>query len=97
METQSRNSDSLINLLAEISQGNPGALSVIVQLLKFEEFEIAPFCIAMKLTNSKSYALWLVYKDMSKGDINKTHAELKKWWETSAKPLEVWCAEKGFR
>jgi hypothetical protein len=57
-------------LVAEMSEGNPGALSVLVRLLKERPLD-GPFVILhMDDMNIRGTQIWLAYKDHCGQDIN---------------------------
>jgi hypothetical protein len=83
--------------LLQVAQGNPGAFNVLGKIMETDAKFLNPLCIALLLTQSKSYGLWVVFKDMCKFDIQKTMATLKDWYDHSTEPLELWCEAKGFK
>lgn len=82
--------------VVRLCQGNPGAIRVLMSISSIEPMFMNPLTIALDLTGSKSYGLWVVYKDMCGFDIQKTMDTLKRWFDGSVKPLELWCEEQGY-
>lgn len=85
------------NVLMSIAQGNVGVVQVLIKIIEKDPIFINPLGIAILLTKSKSYAIWLVYKNMCNHDIDKTMKVLREWFDNSTKPLEEWCENLGVR
>ena len=85
------------NVLMSIAQGNVGVVQVLIKIIEKDPIFINPLGIAILLTKSKSYAIWLVYKNMCNYDIDKTMKVLREWFDNSTKPLEEWCENLGVR
>ena len=85
---------NLKELIVRISQGNPGAATVLLEIAKTDPIFLNPLGIAMELTRSKGYGLWMVYKDLCKHDTEATKAVLREWFGSSCLPLEQWLEEK---
>lgn len=77
-------------LIIIIGKGNIGCINVLVEIAKSDSVFLNPLAIAMELTNSKSCAIWEIYKDICHCDIQKTKKVLKNWFNYSTDPLEVW-------
>ena len=81
--------EELKAMIISVCQGNPGAANTLGELFQLKgDRLITPLCIAMLMTKSKSYALWMVRKDLSDHDIEKTADFLKTWYDSSTIPLE---------
>jgi hypothetical protein len=87
----------LIESLVVLAQGNIGALQCLMEILKSDPIFLNPLSIALILTKSKSYALWLVYRDICKRDVESTKNILRDWFDNSTEPLEKWLEVKGER
>lgn len=85
---------SIKELIVSLSQGNPGAAAVLLEIALTDPMFLNPLGIAMELTGSKGYALWMVYKDRCKYDIEATKVVLREWFDSSCLPLEQWLEEK---
>jgi hypothetical protein len=61
--------------------GNPGALRVLVNLYEkhYEGDFLSKLLIYLKLTATKASNIWVVYKDIAKMDLDKTHEILEEW------------------
>lgn len=76
--------DAMVNSAA----GNPGAVRVLIELHNhYGEQITTPLCIAIPMTKSESWALWVVYKDICKYDLKNTRDYLKLWYSESVEPL----------
>ena len=80
--------------ITRLSQGNPGAATVLLEIASTDPMFLNPLGVAMELTGSKGYALWMVYKDRCKHDIEATKAVLREWFDSSCLPLEQWLEGK---
>jgi len=97
MENKEQSLTPLQSIILTIAQGNVGVVNVLAQIFEKDPIFLNPLGIAIVLTKSKSYGIWLVYKDMCKNDIDKTMKVLREWFENSTKPLEEWCENLGVR
>lgn len=84
-------------LIVAISKGNVGVVNVLCQIVRKDPMFLNPLGIAMELTESPSFGIWLVYKDICKFDVEKTMQTLREWFENSIVPLDKWCESKGVR
>ena len=85
----------VLELVKDLSGGNPGALKVLVELIKDDdESFFNPFVIAFKMTKSKPYAIWLAYKKCE-FNLKDTKTFLRDWYSNSVEPLEIWLENKG--
>ena len=82
--------DECIEKIVLISKGNPGVATALIKIAESDAVFLNPLGIAMELTNSKSYAIWTVYKEISNYDISKTKLILEQWFDNSIEPLELW-------
>lgn len=88
---------SLEEKVVRIAKGNIGVLTVLIEIAKKDPIFLNPLEIAMSLTNSESYGIWLVCKDICKNDIEETMRTLRSWFDNSTIPLEKWLEQKGIR
>lgn len=78
--------------LIACSKGNPGALKVLISLLEkdYPDHFMMHLFLALRLTDTPASNLWVVYKDLSDFDLDKTKDMLTEWFNSSAEPLGVW-------
>jgi hypothetical protein len=73
--------DQVTEQLIKITTGgNPGAMSVLAQLMPMHSFKLSKLAISMGMTGSDCSDLWRLYKDVCAYDIKSTHEELKNWY-----------------
>jgi hypothetical protein len=85
-----------VKIVARLSQGNPGALNVLISIAQVDPMLLNPLGLALELTGSKSWGLWFVFKDICGNDLTKTIKYLHDWYTTSVEPLHEYCM-KGAR
>jgi hypothetical protein len=71
MDNQINVSDSLINIIHKLSEGNPGAIEVILQLIEIDKKTAMPKFLILHELNLHGPAIWIGYKDYCGQDINK--------------------------
>lgn len=52
-------------IITSISQGNIGVITFLCEIAKEDPSFLNRLYFAIESTNSKSYAIWIVYKDLS--------------------------------
>lgn len=81
--------------LLTASQGNPGALEVMIMLSKANPIFFSMLYNAMADTDSQASGLWLLYKDVHNYDLDKLHVDLVHWvTNKNRKPLEDYAMNK---
>ena len=83
------------DIIIKACQGNPGALKVLLALNVDHQSVLVNLTNAMDLTKSESWGIWVVFKDVCSGDLDKTVDYLKRWYRTSVLPLQDYLKEKG--
>jgi hypothetical protein len=83
--------------IMDISKGNIGVLQVLIEIAKDDVIFLNKLWLAIFLTDSEGYGIWLVYKDMCKHDIEKTKVALEEWFDNSSQPLESYLEQRGIR
>ena len=84
---------------ATVCQGNAGALTVLVECQKFfgDEWTLH-FMGTLVSTDTKSLALWLIYKDECAGDLGKAKIMFENWMDQpSQESLLHWIVKEGLR
>lgn len=75
--------DDIISCVQKLSEGNPGAISVLMQLMQAEDVDpdsaFGPFGTVLSLDTYGVYGskIWILYKDLCGEDIVKTIATLR--------------------
>ena len=72
-----------VDKIAAISNGNPGVMSMLIEIHKVKPNLLNPLNVMMDLTRSDSSLLWIVYKDICNHDADKTITYLKEWCNTT--------------
>lgn len=67
-------SDTILDAIVKMAEGNPGAATVISELLKLQD----GFVSLAHLDDAGIYGpdIWLAYKDVSGSDISKLHDKI---------------------
>lgn len=68
---------SAMDLIVSMSEGNPGAVTVIAQLLKDKDMGLI-FLLNLDDMNIRGTQIWVGYKDYCKEDIDKFREAVKK-------------------
>jgi len=97
MENATETLNDFQQLILTVAQGNVGVVNALIKIIEKDPIFINPLAIAMALTNSKSFGIWLVYKDMCKYDVEKTMETLRSWFDNSTIPLEKWLEARGIQ
>jgi hypothetical protein len=90
------NSPDIAVRISQIAQGNPGALRVLLKFAKEDPMFLNPLGVAMILTNSESWGLWYIYKDIAGYDLEKTKKVLRSWFDGSADSLQAYIKQEYY-
>ncbi len=63
--------DDPVGVMATFSEGNPGALRVLMELGRSRPSSITNVILDLDDMNIRGEQIWVAYKDFSKGDIDK--------------------------
>lgn len=68
---------TMMDVLMEMSEGNPGAISVLAQLLEGNPMDGFTSILALDDMNMRGSQIWVGYKDYCGQDIDKFRAAIK--------------------
>ena len=80
MANRLKPTDTLGDVIAIIANGNPGAMSVINQIIKKNEKELYVYLLQLDSYGIYGNDLWMLYKDVCGGDVDKTMGCIKHTW-----------------
>lgn len=70
MRERIQSSDTVMNAILKMSEGNPGAISVLTQLLQKSENGFMNI-LSLDDMNIRGSQIWVAYNDHCRGDLNK--------------------------
>lgn len=91
---------STVKLIAKVSSGNPGAVTVLSQLYReyFMGGWFDRFLVKLDATETKGLNLWLIFKDECGGNLHKAQEMFDEWLrEPGLDSLGHWIVAKGLR
>ena len=82
-----KENNKLINMLSDLSEGNPGGLSVLIELVR----DPIGYCYLkwLEVHNIKGPKIWVAYKDMFNHDIGKLMVWMDGQMKNPAKVYEI--------